>query len=32
VTLLVDQLEGTIELDRTGGTAFTITFGEQKPA
>jgi PAS domain S-box-containing protein len=32
ITLLVDQLEGTIELDKTGGTAFTVTFREQKPA
>jgi len=31
VTLLVDQLGGKIELDRTGGTAFTITFGGQNP-
>ena len=30
VTLLVDQLGGKIELDRTGGTAFMITFGEQR--
>ena len=29
VTLLVDQLGGKIELDRTGGTAFTIAFVEQ---
>lgn len=28
VSLLVGQLEGTIELDRTGGTAFTIRFRE----
>ena len=32
VTLLVDQLDGTIELDRSKGTAFTITFGEAKPS
>ena len=30
VCTLVDQLEGTIELDRSGGTAFTITFAELK--
>ena len=29
VTLLVDQLDGTIELDRAGGTSFTVTFPEQ---
>jgi PAS domain S-box-containing protein len=29
VTLLVDQIGGKIELDRAGGTAFTIAFGEQ---
>ncbi len=28
VNTLVDQLEGTIELDRSGGTAFEITFAE----
>jgi PAS domain S-box-containing protein len=28
VSLLVGQLEGTIELDRKGGTAFTIAFRE----
>ena len=27
VTSLVDQLDGTIELDRSRGTAFTIVFG-----
>jgi len=32
VTLLVGQLEGKIELDRTEGAAFTVTFREQKPA
>ena len=32
VTLLVGQLDGTIELDRERGTAFTITFNDQKPA
>jgi two-component sensor histidine kinase len=26
----VDQLEGTIELDRSGGTAFRITFAEPR--
>jgi two-component sensor histidine kinase len=26
VTTLVDQLQGTIALDRRGGTIFTITF------
>lgn len=30
VNLLVDQLEGTIELDRMNGTAFTVTFKELK--
>jgi len=30
--LLVGQLEGTIELDRTKGTAFTVTFRELKYA
>jgi PAS domain S-box-containing protein len=30
VTLLVDQLEGTIELDRKEGTAYTIVFRESK--
>jgi two-component sensor histidine kinase len=30
VNSLVDQLEGTIELDRDGGTAFRIVFIEQK--
>lgn len=29
VTLLVDQLDGTIELDMAGGTSFTVTFPEQ---
>jgi PAS domain S-box-containing protein len=28
VNMLVDQLEGTIELDRSGGTAFEIVFAE----
>ena len=28
VNTLVDQLEGTIELDRSDGTAFEITFTE----
>jgi two-component sensor histidine kinase len=28
VNTIVDQLEGTIELDRSGGTAFEITFTE----
>ncbi len=28
VNLLVEQLEGTLELDRTNGTAFTVTFKE----
>ena len=27
VNSLVEQLDGTIELDRRGGTAFTIAFG-----
>ena len=27
VNSLVEQLDGTIELDRRGGTTFTITFG-----
>jgi two-component sensor histidine kinase len=27
INSLVEQLGGTIELDRSGGTAFTITFG-----
>jgi two-component sensor histidine kinase len=26
ITSLVEQLDGVIELDRSGGTAFTITF------
>jgi PAS domain S-box-containing protein len=30
--LLVGQIEGTIELDRTNGTAFTVTFREMKYA
>ena len=30
VNTLVNQLEGTIELDRRGGTAFEITFTEMK--
>jgi len=30
VMTLVKQLKGTIELDRSGGTAFKITFAEQK--
>ncbi len=29
VTLLVDQLGGTIALDRTAGTAFVVTFSDQ---
>jgi PAS domain S-box-containing protein len=29
VNMLVEQLEGTIELDRSGGTAFKITFRER---
>jgi len=29
VNTLVSQLEGTIELDRSGGTAFEITFAEK---
>jgi two-component sensor histidine kinase len=28
--LLIGQLEGTIELDRENGTAFTVTFREMK--
>ena len=32
VNLLVEQLEGTIEIDRTNGTAFTVTFRELKYA
>jgi two-component sensor histidine kinase len=31
VTSLVEQLNGTIELDRSDGTKFTITFKELKP-
>ncbi len=31
VNTLVDQLEGAIELDRSGGTAFKITFAEPEP-
>ncbi len=30
VNSLVNQLEGTIELDRSGGTAFLITFGKRQ--
>jgi len=30
VTTLVEQLGGTIELNRQGGTEFTITFREQR--
>jgi PAS domain S-box-containing protein len=30
VNNLVEQIEGTIELDRSSGTAFTITFEEQR--
>ncbi|MEA1964016.1 MAG: PAS domain S-box protein [Candidatus Aerophobetes bacterium] len=30
VTTLVEQLEGTIELDKTAGTAFTVTFTPPK--
>lgn len=29
VNLLADQLDGTVELDRNGGTSFRITFREQ---
>jgi PAS domain S-box-containing protein len=29
VNLLTEQLQGTITLDRSGGTSFTIAFGEQ---
>jgi PAS domain S-box-containing protein len=32
VNLLVDQLEATIEIDRTKGTAFTVTFRKLKYA
>jgi two-component sensor histidine kinase len=32
VNLLVDQLEAEIDLDRTKGTAFTMTFRELKYA
>ncbi len=32
VNLLVEQLEGTIEIDQTNGTAFTVTFHELKYA
>jgi two-component sensor histidine kinase len=32
VNLLVDQLEGTIELGQTNGTTFTVTFKELKYA
>jgi PAS domain S-box-containing protein len=32
VNLLVSQLDGTIELDRRNGTAFTIRFRDTKPA
>jgi two-component sensor histidine kinase len=32
VNLLVGQLDATIELDRTNGTAFTLTFRELKYA
>jgi PAS domain S-box-containing protein len=31
VNSLVEQLSGTIELDRRGGTGFTITFGTNAP-
>jgi len=31
VCTLVDQLEGTIELDRSGGSTFKINFAEPKP-
>jgi len=31
VCTLVDQLEGTIELDRSGGSTFKISFKEPKP-
>ena len=30
VTLLAEQLQGTVTLDRSGGTSFTIAFGEQR--
>ena len=30
VNILIKQLEGTIELDRSSGTAFKITFAELK--
>ncbi len=30
VNLLTEQLQGTITLDRTGGTSFTIAFAEQR--
>jgi hypothetical protein len=30
VNTLVEQLEGTIELDRSSGTAFKIAFGEPR--
>jgi two-component sensor histidine kinase len=32
INLLAKQLEATVELDRTGGTAFTVTFRELKYA
>ena len=28
VTILVNQLKGTLEVNRTGGTEFKIIFGE----
>ncbi|MCX6565463.1 MAG: PAS domain S-box protein [Candidatus Aminicenantes bacterium] len=31
INLLVKQLDGVIDLDRTGGTAFIVTFREPKP-
>lgn len=30
VNTLIEQLEGTIELDRSSGTAFKIMFAESK--
>jgi two-component sensor histidine kinase len=30
VTILIEQLSGTIELDRQGGTAFTIVVKEKE--
>jgi len=31
VIMLTEQIGGTIELDRSEGTAFTITFEQPKP-